>query len=113
VEKISGVPAEDLKKAARLYAGANKAAILYAMGITQHISGTDNVKSVANLAMLCGNVGIERRRRQSARGQNKVQGACDMGALPNVFPAYQAVGNEEIRGKFEKAWNAKLDGKWD
>jgi formate dehydrogenase major subunit len=111
VEKISGVPAEDLKKAARLYAGANKAAILYAMGITQHISGTDNVKSVANLAMLCGNVGIEGGGVNPLRGQNNVQGACDMGALPNVFPAYQAVNNDELRQKFEKAWNAKLDGK--
>ncbi len=87
VEKISGVPAEDLKAAARLYAKANKASILYAMGMTQHITGTDNVKSCANLAMLCGNVGIEGGGVNPLRGQNNVQGACDMGALPNVFPA--------------------------
>ena len=111
VEGISGVPAEDLKKAARLYASANKAAILYAMGITQHITGTDNVKSCANLAMLCGNVGIEGGGVNPLRGQNNVQGACDMGALPNVFPAYQAVTNEKAREAFEKEWNVSLSDK--
>ena len=111
VEKISGVPAEDLRKAARLYATAKAASILYCMGITQHSTGTDNVKSVANLAMLCGMVGIEGGGVNPLRGQNNVQGACDMGALPNVFPAYQPVANDEVRGKFEKAWNAKLPAK--
>ena len=108
VEKISGVPAEDLKKAARMYAQADRASILYAMGITQHISGTDNVKSMANLSMLCGNVGIEGGGVNPLRGQNNVQGACDMGGLPNVYPAYQQVANEDVRKKFEAAWNAKL-----
>lgn len=108
VEKISGVPAEDLRKAARVYAGAGKASILYAMGITQHITGTDNVKSVANLAMLCGNVGIESGGVNPLRGQNNVQGACDMGALPNVFTGYQQVGSEEARKKFERAWSVSL-----
>ncbi len=111
VEKISGVPAEDLKTAARIYATANKASILYAMGLTQHISGTDNVKSCANLAMLCGMVGIEGGGVNPLRGQNNVQGACDMGALPNVFPAYQSVANDEARAKFEKFWNVPLQGK--
>jgi formate dehydrogenase alpha subunit len=111
VEKISGVPAEDLKKAARMYANANRASIIYAMGITQHISGTDNVKSTANLSMLCGNVGIEGGGVNPLRGQNNVQGACDMGALPNVYPAYQQVANEDIRKKFEAAWGANLSGK--
>jgi len=111
VEKISGVPAEDLKKAARMYAKANRASIIYAMGITQHITGTDNVKSTANLSMLCGNVGIEGGGVNPLRGQNNVQGACDMGALPNVYPAYQQVANEDIRKKFEAAWGAKLSGK--
>lgn len=111
VEKISGVPAEDLKKAARMYAEANRASIVYAMGITQHITGTDNVKSIANLAMLCGNMGIEGGGVNPLRGQNNVQGACDMGGLPNVFPAYQPVANEDARKKFETAWNAKLSGK--
>ena len=111
VEKISGVPEEDLKKAARLYAKANKASIIYAMGITQHISGTDNVKSTANLAMLCGNIGLEGGGVNPLRGQNNVQGACDMGGLPNVFPAYQQVANEDARKKFETIWNATLSGK--
>ncbi len=107
VEGITGVPQVDLRKAARLYAGAKRAAIFYAMGITQHITGTDNVKSLANLAMLCGNVGIESGGVNPLRGQNNVQGACDLGALPNVFPAYQQVANEEARKKFEAAWKVK------
>ena len=111
VEKISGVPAEDLKAAARLYAKANKASILYAMGMTQHITGTDNVKSCANISMLCGKIGIEGGGVNPLRGQNNVQGACDMGALPNVLPAYQPVANDEARAKFEKVWGAALPAK--
>ncbi|MDQ5986254.1 MAG: formate dehydrogenase major subunit [Syntrophus sp. SKADARSKE-3] len=111
VESISGVAASDLKKAARMYAEAPKAAILYAMGITQHITGTDNVKSIANLAMLCGNVGIEGGGVNPLRGQNNVQGACDMGALPNVFSGYQPVVADEARTKFEKEWGVTLSGK--
>jgi formate dehydrogenase major subunit len=111
VEKISGVPAEDLKTAARIYAEAGKATILYTMGITQHITGTDNVKSCANLAMLCGNVGIEGGGVNPLRGQNNVQGACDMGALPVVFTGYQPVANDEARAKFEKAWGVSLPPK--
>ncbi|MCK5507133.1 MAG: molybdopterin-dependent oxidoreductase, partial [Desulfobacterales bacterium] len=82
VERVTGIPAEDLKKAARLYAEAGRGSIAYCMGITQHTFGTDNVKSIANLAMLCGNVGIEGGGVNPLRGQNNVQGACDMGALP-------------------------------
>jgi formate dehydrogenase major subunit len=111
VEEISGVPAVDLKAAARLYAKANAASILYCMGMTQHTTGTDNVKSVANLAMLCGMVGIEGGGVNPLRGQNNVQGACDMGALPNVLPAYQPVANDEARAKFEKVWNVTLPAK--
>ncbi len=111
VEKISGIPADDLRKAARMYAGAARASILYAMGITQHTTGTDNVKSIANLSMVCGNVGIEGGGVNPLRGQNNVQGACDMGALPNVYPAYQQVASEEVRQKFEKAWSAQLSPK--
>ncbi len=110
VEKISGVPAEDLKKAARIYGEAQRGSILYAMGITQHSHGTDAVKSCANLAMMCGNVGIEGGGVNPLRGQNNVQGACDMGALPNVFTGYQQVANDEARAKFEKAWHATLSG---
>jgi len=111
VEKISGVSAKDLKKAARMYAQAKRASIVYAMGITQHTSGTDNVKSVANLSMLCGNVGIEGGGVNPLRGQNNVQGACDMGGLPNVYPAYQQVNNEDARKRFETAWRGKLSTK--
>jgi formate dehydrogenase major subunit len=84
VEKISGIPADDLRVAARMFGQAAKGSILYAMGITQHVTGTDNVKSVANLAMLTGNVGIESGGVNPLRGQNNVQGACDMGALPQA-----------------------------
>ncbi|MCP4717600.1 MAG: molybdopterin-dependent oxidoreductase, partial [Deltaproteobacteria bacterium] len=104
VEEISGIPKNDLIAAARLYANAPAASIAYAMGITQHINGTDAVKSIANLAMLCGNVGIEGGGVNPLRGQNNVQGACDMGGLPNVFSGYQAVTLKEAREKMAKAW---------
>jgi len=111
VEKITGIPVKNLEKAAREYAGAGIAAIVYAMGITQHASGTDNVKSLANLAMLCGNVGIEGGGVNPLRGQNNVQGACDMGALPNVLPGYQSLSDNTVIKKFEKAWETKLESK--
>jgi formate dehydrogenase alpha subunit len=107
VEGISGIPKDQLIKAARLYASAKAASILYAMGITQHISGTDNVKSVANLAMLCGNVGIEGGGVNPLRGQNNVQGACDMGALPNVYTGYRRVADLAIRETMAKAWGVE------
>ena len=104
VEEISGIPAADLVAAARLYAGAKVGSILYCMGITQHTHGTDNVKSLANLAMLCGNLGVEGGGVNPLRGQNNVQGACDMGGLPNVYPAYQPVTDLAVAKKFEDAW---------
>ena len=110
VESITGVPKDDLIKAARIYASGKKAIILFAMGITQHTTGTDNVKSIANLAMLCGNVGIESGGVNPLRGQNNVQGACDMGALPNVFPGYQSVSDQTPLSKFETAWDRELPG---
>ena len=109
--KITGVPAEDIKAAARIYGEAKAASILYTMGITQHTTGVDNVKSIANLAMLCGNVGIEGGGVNPLRGQNNVQGACDMGALPVVFTGYQPVVSDEARAKFEKAWGVTLPPK--
>ena len=109
--EITGIPAEDIIKAARLFATGGKAAILYGMGITQHTTGTDNVKSVANLLMMTGNIGEEGTGFSPLRGQNNVQGACDMGALPNVLPGYQQVANAEARQKFEKAWNVKIKDK--
>ena len=111
VSEITGVPAEDIVAAARMYGSAGRASICYAMGITQHITGTDNVKSLANLAMLCGNVGIEGGGVNPLRGQNNVQGACDMGALPNVFTGYQKVGDEAAQNKFAEAWGASLSDK--
>jgi formate dehydrogenase alpha subunit len=112
VERISGVPAADLRRAARLYGSAKAAAIVYAMGITQHITGTDNVKSLANLAMLCGNVGIEGGGVNPLRGQNNVQGACDMGGLPNVFSGYQPVTDPDRRWKMEAAWGVRNLPDW-
>jgi len=111
VEKITGVPAEDIKRAARLYAESEAASICYAMGLTQHSTGTDNVKSICNLALLTGNLGKEGTGVNPLRGQNNVQGACDMGALPVTYPAYQKVTEDAVREKFEKAWGAKLSPK--
>ncbi len=104
VEEITGIPAQKIVDAARIYAKAKAASILYCMGITQHISGTDNVKSLANLAMLCGNMGIEGGGVNPLRGQNNVQGACDFGGLPNVFSGYQPVTSEDARKKMEAEW---------
>lgn len=102
---ICGVDTETVRKAARMYASADRAGIFYAMGVTQFASGTNGVMSVSNLALMCGNIGKESAGVNPLRGQNNVQGACDMGALPNVYTAYQPVINAEIRAKFEKAWN--------
>jgi predicted molibdopterin-dependent oxidoreductase YjgC len=108
VERTTGVPKEKIVEAARIYATEKPSAILYAMGITQHSHGTDNVIATANLAMLTGNVGKPATGVNPLRGQNNVQGACDMGALPNVYPGYQAVADGNIRGKFEAAWGCSL-----
>jgi len=108
---ITGVPAEEIIKAARLFATGGKASILYGMGITQHTTGTDNVKCVANLLMMTGNMGCEGTGFSPLRGQNNVQGACDMGALPNVLPGYQPVTDAAARQKFEKAWNCRIKEK--
>jgi formate dehydrogenase alpha subunit len=104
VERISGIPQQELRQAALLYGQAERAAIVYAMGITQHTTGVDHVKACANLAMITGNLGRAGTGVNPLRGQNNVQGACDMGALVNVYPGYQAVANPEIKQKFEEAW---------
>jgi predicted molibdopterin-dependent oxidoreductase YjgC len=111
VVAITGVAADNIVEAARIYAINSPASILYAMGITQHTHGTDNVTAVADLAMLTGNVGKPSSGVNPLRGQNNVQGACDVAALPNVYPGYQAVTNPELKLKFEKAWGVKLDDK--
>ncbi|RMD77822.1 MAG: formate dehydrogenase subunit alpha, partial [Lentisphaerae bacterium] len=109
VEEITGIPAEDLIEAARLYALSPASSIVYSMGITQHCHGTDNVKALANLAMVTGQIGKPGSGVNPLRGQNNVQGACDMGALPNVYPGYQKVNDAAAYEKFQKAWwQAKL-----
>ena len=105
VEQITGIPAQEIIDAARLYAKAGRGSILYCMGITQHTTGTDNVKSLANLAMLCGNLGIAGGGVNPLRGQNNVQGACDMGGLPDVYSGYQKVIDPAARQRMQEAWN--------
>jgi predicted molibdopterin-dependent oxidoreductase YjgC len=103
--KITGVSAEDIVKAARAYATANASSIVYCMGITQHTCGTETVRNLANLAMLTGQIGRLGTGVNPLRGQDNVQGACDMGALPNVYSGYQPVSDEANREKFSKAYN--------
>ena len=111
VQEITGVPAAQIIEAARIYAAGEPATILYSMGVTQHVSGTNAVKAIANLAMLTGNVGKQSSGVNPLRGQNNVQGACDLGALPNVYPGYQKVTDPACRRKFELAWGLELSGK--
>lgn len=107
-EEVTGVSAADIKRAAEIYGSAERAGVYYAMGITQHVMGTNNVHAVGNLAMLTGNLGKYGSGVNPLRGQNNVQGCCDMGCLPNYYPGYQLVGDEEVRKKFEQAWGAEL-----
>ncbi|MHA2307767.1 MAG: formate dehydrogenase subunit alpha [Candidatus Heimdallarchaeaceae archaeon] len=109
--KIANINVEDLKNAARLFANAKTASIVYSMGITQHTTGTDNVLSLANLAMITGNIGRPGAGVNPLRGQNNVQGACDLGGLPNVYPGYQRVDDSDAKTKFESTWSCSLDGK--
>lgn len=109
VAGITGLSEDELYAAAKLYGQARPASILYAMGITQHTSGTDNVKSLGNLAMLCGNMGVEGGGVNPLRGQNNVQGACDMGGLPNVYTGYQKVDVDDVQAKFAKAWGLDVE----
>ena len=104
VSEITGVPVEQLYKAAQIIAENKPTAVIWAMGITQHISGVRNVMDLANFQMLLGNMGKAGGGVNPLRGQNNVQGACDMGGLPNVFPAYQPVTSPEVIEKFAKAW---------
>jgi len=109
--EITGVDADLIAEAARHYAKAPKAAILYAMGITQHTTGTDNVLALANIAMMTGNIGRPGTGVNPLRGQNNVQGACDVGCLPPFLPGYQKVADESARKKFEEAWAHRLSEK--
>lgn len=107
-EEICGVPADLIRSAARVYAGADRAAIYWGMGISQSVHGTDNAVSLANLALLTGNIGKSRTGLNPLRGQNNVQGCSDSGGLPNVYPGYQLVSDPDIRAKFEKKWGVEL-----
>jgi formate dehydrogenase major subunit len=106
-EKITGVPAESIREAIRVYAAAPSAFILYGMGVTHYGQAVDVVKGLSGLALLTGNFGRPSVGIGPVRGQNNVQGACDHGALPNVFPGYQPVTDASVRAKFEKAWGVE------
>jgi predicted molibdopterin-dependent oxidoreductase YjgC len=110
VAEITGVPVGSLYQAAEILATNKPMAVMWAMGITQHTVGVNNVMSLANLQMLLGNVGVPGGGVNPLRGQNNVQGACDLGGLPNVYPGYQAVTREQSRAKFEAAWGAPMSG---
>jgi formate dehydrogenase major subunit len=104
VSEITGVPADTIRRVARILGEATSAGVYYTLGITEHVSGTANVEALANLQMLLGNLGKPSAGLNPLRGQNNVQGACDVGALPNVYQNYQKVDDPEVVAKFERAW---------
>ncbi len=108
-EQITGVPQAEIVAAAREYASADRAAIIYTLGITEHSCGVHNVQSLANLALMCGNFGIPNAGVNPLRGQNNVQGAGDVGCLPSYLPGYQRTGLDEARTRWENEWGVKLD----
>ena len=109
VAEICGIRAEDLRDAAHLYAKADKAPLCYCLGVTEHSTGTEGVMSLSNLAMLVGKIGRSGCGVNPIRGQNNVQGACDMGCLPGDLPGYQKVANAEALKKFEQHWGVALN----
>ena len=109
VAKISGVPAEIIRETARLYANADRAAIYYGLGVTEHSQGSTMVMGMANLAMATGNIGFSGCGVNPLRGQNNVQGSCDMGSFPHELPGYRPVGDDAVRGVFEKRWGVEID----
>lgn len=109
VFRITGIPEDMLYETAKLYTSTKKAGIYYTLGITEHTTGTANVMNLANLAMLTGHLGIKNAGINPLRGQNNVQGACDMGALPNTYPGYQDVNLEKNKEFFESYWKVKLE----
>lgn len=111
VAEITGVPVAQLQRAAEIMGQSKPMAVLWAMGITQHITGVQNVLNLANLQMLLGNMGVPGGGVNPLRGQNNVQGACDLGGLPNVYPGYQPVTSEPVRQKFEQAWGVSQSDK--
>ena len=108
-ERYTGIAAADLRAAARLYATAENGAIYYGLGVTEHSQGSTAVMGIANLAMLTGNIGREGVGVNPLRGQNNVQGSCDMGSFPHELPGYRHISDDQVRGSFEAAWNVRLD----
>ena len=108
VEKITGVPRQDVQFAARFFAGAERASIIYGNGITQHITGTDSVMALANVAMLTGNIGHQGGGIFALQRENNAQGACDMGSLPDFLPGYQGIDDAQARKSFEERWGVRL-----
>jgi formate dehydrogenase alpha subunit len=104
-EQVTGIPAEDIRRAAHMYASAERAAVYWGMGISQSTHGTDNTLGITNMALLCGHVGKAGTGLNPLRGQNNVQGCSDSGGLPNVFTAYQRVDDPETNARFAQAWN--------
>ena len=111
VGQICHIDPDRLIEAARMYATARKAPIIYCLGVTEHSTGTEGVMCMSDMAVLCGKIGKSGCGVNPLRGQNNVQGACDMGAMPTDYPGYQKVDNDEVRAKFEKAWGVPLDPK--
>ena len=109
LEPVTRVPADQLRKAARLYAGARNGAIYYGLGVTEHSQGSSTVMAIANLAMATGNIGRPGVGVNPLRGQNNVQGACDMGSFPHELPGYRHIAGNEVRAQFEADWNVSLD----
>ena len=109
MEKFTGVPAKDVREAARLYATGGNAAIYYGLGVTEHSQGSTTVMAIANLAMATGNIGRPGVGVNPLRGQNNVQGACDMGSFPHELTAYRHVSDAAARALFESAWGCKID----
>jgi len=108
-ETITGIPAKELREAVRLYASAKNAAIYYGLGVTEHSQGSSMVMGIANLALATGNIGRSGVGVNPLRGQNNVQGSCDMGSFPHELPGYQHVADNKIRARFENVWKVKLD----
>src|SRR5471030_3543775 len=108
MEAVTGVPAQSVREAARIYANAGNGAIYYGLGVTEHAQGSTTVMGIANLAMATGNVGREGVGVNPLRGQNNVQGSCDMGSFPHELPGYRHIGGAEVRELFGKAWGVTI-----
>ncbi|MEJ2016656.1 MAG: molybdopterin-dependent oxidoreductase, partial [Limibacillus sp.] len=111
MEEVCGIPAEEIREVARLYARSERSIIFWGMGISQHVHGTDNARCLISLALITGQVGRPGTGLHPLRGQNNVQGASDAGLIPIVYPDYQSVENAEVRAKFETLWGRELDPK--